>query len=273
VKGHILPLLGWKPLIGVVHLPPLPSIGRPSDLERIVEYAVEEARKLESAGFDAVLIENYGDAPYAPEGVDALGLASLTAIAREIARSVSLPVGLNILRNGGVQAAATAYASGARFVRINGLCEVRVSVEGVWGALAHDVWAILRSLTRKIAVLADVNVKHSYPLHSDVKGWRIVRDCVERASPDAIVVTGAETGKPPDPGYVASIRGLAGIPVIVGSGIDSSNIRAYWSIADGFIVGTSVKVGGRTHNPIDLRAAKELAEKAKELRAREAQRE
>ena len=52
-----------KPIIGVVHLPPLPGspLYRGEDLENIVDYAVLEARKLAEGGVDGVIVENYGD--------------------------------------------------------------------------------------------------------------------------------------------------------------------------------------------------------------------
>ena len=57
-----------KPVIGMVHLRPLP--GSPKydpvnmGMKKIVETAVEEALKLEEAGVDGVQVENMWDIPY-----------------------------------------------------------------------------------------------------------------------------------------------------------------------------------------------------------------
>ena len=57
-----------KPIIGMVHLRPLP--GSPGydpvsmGMDKILENAVEEAKKLEAAGVDGVQVENMWDIPY-----------------------------------------------------------------------------------------------------------------------------------------------------------------------------------------------------------------
>ena len=57
-----------KPIIGMIHLKPLP--GSPNydknkfDMNAIVKYAVEEAKILEQAGVNGLQIENYWDIPF-----------------------------------------------------------------------------------------------------------------------------------------------------------------------------------------------------------------
>ncbi|BEP17700.1 BtpA/SgcQ family protein [Pyrofollis japonicus] len=261
-----IPGFGLKPLIGVVHLPPLPgSIIGYSGIDRVIEYSVAEAKKLEEAGFDAVILENYSDNPYSVR-VNDLVLSSITVIAREVIRETGLKVGISLLRNAGLQGLAAAYAAGAHFVRINAYCEVRVSGEGLLMPISHELEKLRQRLDRHVAVFADVDVKHSSPLGerplSDV-----VHDCVSRGRMDAIIVTSRATSEAPSPGYVAAIRQLAKTkPIIIGSGITAENIKAYWNLADGFIVGTYIKHGGSTKMPIDPQRAAKLASVVRELR-------
>jgi membrane complex biogenesis BtpA family protein len=263
-----IPNLGFKPLIGVVHLPPLPgSIIGYSGIDRTIEYAVSEAKKLEEAGFDAVILENYSDNPY-PVAVNDLVLASITAITKEVVRETRLKVGISLLRNAGLQGLAAAYAAGAHFVRVNAYCEIRVSGEGLLMPISHDIEKIRQRLDRHVAIFADIDVKHSGPLGerplSDV-----VHDCVARGRMDAMIVTSRATSEAPSPGYVAAIRQLAKTkPIIIGSGITAENIKAYWNLADGFIVGTYIKHEGSTKMPIDPKRAARLASIVKELRAK-----
>jgi len=265
-EPRVLPLLGFKPLIGVVHLPPLHRPGRPgTDIEDLIDYAVNEALKLERASFDAVIVENYGDKPFHMTYTGDHTVASLmTAIVREVSRNTSLIVGVNILRNDGVAALSSAFAGGARFIRVNSYCETRLTPEGIMKPIGAYVEDIRLSIPRYIAVFADVDVKHSYGL-TPVE--HAVRECIERGFMDAVVVSGSRTGAAPDPGYVASIRALAsGKPVILGSGLTLDNIGLYWNIVDGFIVGTSIKIDG-TDSPIALEKAVALARRVRELRA------
>jgi uncharacterized protein len=49
-----------------------------------------------------------------------------------------------------------------------------------------------------------------------------------------------------------------GIPVLVGSGVTPDNVARYPK-AQGFIVGSSVKKGGRWTDPLDVVRAQEIA--------------
>ena len=87
-------------LIGMIHLLPLPGSPRwGGSLEAVVERAVADARALESGGFHACLVENFGDAPFSPGRADPASVAAITAAAIEVRRAVRLPVGINVLKN------------------------------------------------------------------------------------------------------------------------------------------------------------------------------
>ena len=281
-----------KPLIGVVHLPPLPGSpgyqrrlfprvgGRRWGLREIIDYAVEEARKYEEAGFDGVIVENYGDQPY-QVSVGAGQAAAMARVVSRVVESVGIPVGVNLLRNSGYEAVYVAYVSGARFVRVNNLCEVRVSTEGM---LMPALGGVARAVSElglyddleegSFAILADVDVKHSYPITHGVRASRIVGECLARAGfrIAAIVATGGETGEEPSIEHVeelASAATASGSRLIVGSGVSPHNLSKYWRLADGFIVGTHVKVGDFVENPVSLEKARLLATLVRHYRRKE----
>jgi len=278
-----------KPLIGVIHLPPLPGSslyrrgayprehGRVWGFDEIVDYAVDEARKYESAGFNAVIVENYGDKPY---GVDAsLGEAmSLSIVARAVRESVSIPVGVNMLRNSGYEAVYAAVLSRSSFIRVNNLCEVRVSPEGILYPAAHGIARALMELNAyslvesgDLMILVDVGVKHSYPIHCRYELSETARECVERAGfkVSGLVVTGGRTGVEPGIGVAGEAFNVARelrVPLLIGSGINHDNLPLYWKYADGFIVGTAAKIGGLVENPVSLERARSLVELAERYR-------
>ena len=88
---------GGKCLIGMVHCLPLPgTLGHGGDMEKIYEKALTDARTLEAAGFDAVIVENTTDMPYA-RNLSAGQLAALAAITRCVVQAVRIPVGVDAL--------------------------------------------------------------------------------------------------------------------------------------------------------------------------------
>src|SRR5512140_2939594 len=119
----MLPFLfaGRKPLVGVVHLPPLPGSPRHAggSLEPVLGFARKQALGLLEAGFDGLIVENYGDAPFFPGSVPPETTAALAVVAREVvALAGKAPVGVNALRNDARAALGVAVASGARFIRV-----------------------------------------------------------------------------------------------------------------------------------------------------------
>ncbi len=263
--------LDSKPLIGVVHLPPLPgSPGwRGGSLEDIVERALKDARSLEEGGVDAIIVENYGDAPYAIRVREPETIAAMAIVVREVVRSVSLPVGVSLLRNSGPEAVAIAAVTGATFIRVNAFCEPRVAPEGLLEPVARETMLKARSLAWRGKILADVDVKHSLPLASGYDPRWALRETLHRCKPDAVIASGARTGEAPEPGYIAALRSTApGAKILVGSGVTPENIRLYWRLADGFIVGTYFKVGGVTTNPVDKKRVEAFVRVVRELRSR-----
>ena len=109
-------------LIGVVHLPALPGSPLASvPIDQIVRTAVAEAAVLQDSGFQAVILENFGDVPFYPTSVPPLVVACMTACACEVRKELEIGLGINVLRNDPLSALAIAFAARADFIRVNGL--------------------------------------------------------------------------------------------------------------------------------------------------------
>ncbi|WP_297475071.1 BtpA/SgcQ family protein [Thermococcus sp.] len=252
-----------KPLIGMVHLKPLPgSYLYDGDLGGIVEAALRDAKTIEKAGFDAVMVENFGDVPF-PKYVDKTTVAAFTAVAKAIRDEISLPLGINVLRNDGIAAYSIAYAVKADFIRVNVLSGVAYTDQGVIEGIAHELARLRKLLPSRIKVFADVHVKHAVHF-GDFEDS--LRDTVERGLADAVVVSGKATGKPVDIEKLALAKRISPVPVLVGSGTTYDNLPRLWSYADGFIVGTWIKRDGRVENEVSLERARKLVDLAKNLR-------
>ncbi len=232
-------------LIGMVHLRALP--GAPEylgDLEAVAAQAAEEARTLAAAGFDAIMVENFHDAPFFKDRVPPVTIAALTRCALAIRQAApALPLGINALRNDGAGALSVAVAVGARFIRVNVLCGAMLTDQGIIEGCAAELLRLRDALRAEVAILADVAVKHAAPL-APLDPAQAAKDTVHRGRADALVVSGTGTGQPVDPAQIEALRAaVPGVPVLVGSGTTAQNIASL--PADGWIVGTALKVKGR----------------------------
>ena len=245
---------GIKPVIGMVHLMALPGSPRFSgDLRAIRDAALRDAESLAAGGVHGIMMENFGDVPFYPGRVPASVVAHVTAIAAEIRRAIpDVPLGINMLRNDGQSALAVAHAVGANFIRVNVLCGARVTDQGVIQGIAHDLLRERAHLgAHDIKIMADVDVKHSAPL-AVRPIIDEVDDTIERGLADAVIVSGAGTGKPTDPQHVRVVKGAAGdVPVFIGSGMSAATVEQF-DAADGFIVGTAFKRNGDVAEPVDI---------------------
>lgn len=250
-----------KPVIGMLHAPPLPGAPRFDDRrEAILERVLRDAEALLAGGVHGLLLENFGDAPFYPDRVPVAVVSHLTWLACEVRRRFDTPLGINVLRNDGRAALAVAAAAGARFIRVNVLSGACVTDQGIVQGCAHELMRDRAALQADaIGVLADVRVKHSSPLGQPRDIADEVADLVERAGADALVVTGPATGRPADPADLRRVKSAAGAtPVLVGSGVAPENIAELAALADGFIVGTALKRGGRVENPVDPQLVRAL---------------
>jgi membrane complex biogenesis BtpA family protein len=241
-----------KAVIGMVHLEPLPGSPRwAGSMADVSRAALADARALADGGADAILLENFGDVPFSPGRVDAACVAAMAAVAIEIRRVVSLPLGINALRSDAHSALAVAIAVGARFIRVNVHTGAVVTDQGILASGAHDTLRYRRLLGAEIALLADVQTKHAAPLAA-VPIEHEARDCVDRGLADGLIVSGEATGLPPKTSDLERVRlAVPGTPLLVGSGASPENAADLFSLADALIVGTSVKRDGVVTNRVD----------------------
>lgn len=243
---------GARAVFGVVHLRALPgSPNYQGEIQRVIDEAVADARAIVSGGGDGLVIENFGDRPFA-KTVSAETVAAMTRVITEIQREVRIPFGVNVLRNDALAALAIAVATGAAFIRVNVLTGAMVTDQGIIEGEAHRVMRKRRELGFAGAVFADHMVKHAVPL-GEVDPIGSARDLRSRALADALIVTGPETGRPPDPSKFDLLRSATDAPLLVGSGMDVENAAAFRPLAEGAIVGTAIKEEGKIDRRVDAR--------------------
>lgn len=265
-------MLSPRALIGMVHLRALP--GSPHSRlspHEIAKRAAHEASVLADVGFDGLIVENMHDAPYvnaphAPETVAAMTRAALAV--REAAPKLAL--GIQVLSFGHLEALAVAHAVGAQFIRVENFVYAHVADEGL---LPHAAAGALLRRRREIGatnvqIFADIKKKHaSHALTSDLS-LADAAHAAEFFGADALVVTGAFTGAPTDPNDVAAAKVATKLPVLVGSGVEPSQLHSLFQHADALIVGSWIKREGLWSNPVDRKRCTQLVSAAAKPRRR-----
>ncbi len=243
-----------RPLIGMVHLQSLP--GSPRDtgagMDAVLSQAVADAQALEAGGANAIMVENFFDAPFAKDSVPAVTVAAMTRAVLAVRSATSLPLGVNVLRNDIRSAIAIAHLCGAQFVRCNVYVGASVTDQGIIEGAARTAVLARRELDADVAIWADVCVKHARQLGTDVIA-DAAKDAVLRGLADALIVSGAATGSLTDPADAQSVKSvLPSTPVLIGSGFDLETAASLLAYADGAIVGTSLKPGNDVSQPVSL---------------------
>ena len=253
------------PIIGVVHLLPLPTSPRwGGSLKAVIDRAEQEAAALASGGVDGMIVENFFDAPFTKSQVDPAVVSSMTLVIDRLMNLVTLPIGINVLRNDAQSALAIATCVKAQFIRVNVLTGVMATDQGLIEGQAHQLLRYRRELGSSVKILADVLVKHARPLGSP-NLTTAVQDTIERGLADGVILSGWATGSPPNLEDLELTTAAAnGTPVFIGSGANWENISTLMQAADGVIVSSSLKRHGRREQPIDPIRVHQFVQAARE---------
>jgi membrane complex biogenesis BtpA family protein len=245
-----------KPVIGTIHLLPLPGSHRfAGNVEAICERAEQEAAAFTSGGAHGLIVENFFDAPFAKNHVDTATACAMAIVTKRIMSITSIPVGINVLRNDALTAVSVAVTTGAKFIRVNVYTGAMLTDQGVIEGCAHELLNYRRLLgaDHEVRIFADVMVKHAAPLSDAITIGQAAAETVQRGMADAVIVSGTMTGSAPEMADIHAIRqAVPKTPLIIGSGTTKDNVSSYLSAADGVIVASSLKRQGQIENPVDV---------------------
>lgn len=244
-----------KALIGMIHCPPFPGAPRyrGETLEQIFDACLRDAEALIGNGMHGLIVENHGDVPFSkPEDIGPETAAFMAVVTQRIKQEFNVPIGINVLANAPIHAFAIARATGAAFIRVNQWANAYVANEGFMEGRAAEAMRY-RSLLRgeDIKVFADSHVKHgSHAITADRSVEELTRD-LAFFDADAVIATGQRTGNSATMEELQEVADATNLPVLVGSGVNSSNIVPILSVARAVIVASSLKEGGVWWNPVD----------------------
>jgi uncharacterized protein len=242
-----------KPIIGMIHVGALPGTpGSKLALPKLVAEAVREAKIYREAGLDGVALENMHDVPYLRGAVGPEIVSAMSIIGQAVKAEFRGVTGLQILAAANREAIAVAHAAGLDWVRVEGFAFAHVADEGFIDSCAAELLRYRKQIgAERVSVWADIKKKHSsHAITADISLGETAH-AAEFMRADALIVTGPVTGRPPQPSDVAETKAHSALPVLLGSGVDADNLRAFLPMANGFIIGSAFKRSGHWRNPVD----------------------
>ena len=248
--------LGARAVIAMVHLSALPGSPLAGSLQATVDAACLDLEAIMAGGASAVMVENFGDRPFFSNRVPLETVAAMTRVLAELRSLTKLPIGVNVLRNDALAALAVANAVDAQFIRVNVLVGAMLTDQGVIEGEAATVLRKRRELGLDAAIFADHLVKHASPLTA-IDPRQLAKDLHLRGLADAVIISGRETGSPPDPDMLRELRETIEAPIVIGSGVGEGNVGDFRD-ADAVIVGTAIKQNGDVDQPVDAARVERL---------------
>jgi uncharacterized protein len=240
-----------KPIIAMVHLRPLP--GSPlydaaGGIDAIVDGVRRDIAALQEGGVNAIMFGNEGDRPYLTKATP----ETLTAMAVVIAKTlpeVKIPFGVNYLWDP-VASVALAHATGAKFVR-EVFTGVYDSDMGFWVPDAAAAVRLRTNLGGDFLHFYNINAEFASPVGNRSNAAR-AQSAVFASLADGICVSGPMTGLSVTTSDLKEVkRAVPDVPVIANTGVKKENVAEILAVADGVIVGTSLKRDGNTWNEVD----------------------
>ncbi|AVO37648.1 BtpA/SgcQ family protein [Pukyongiella litopenaei] len=256
-----------KPVIAMVHLGALP--GAPlhdadAGLDGLVAAARADLAALQAAGVDAVMFGNENDRPYEFD-VDRASTATMAFVIGQLRGEITVPFGVNVLWDPH-STVALAAATGAAFCR-EIFTGTYASDMGPW---TPDAGAALRYRDRlgrrDLAMLYNVSAEFADSLDRRPLPDR-ARSAVFSSIPDAVLVSGQITGEAAEMGDLQAVKAaLPEVPVLANTGVKHDTVADVLRIADGCVVGSSLKIDGDTWNPVDAERAADFMARARAAR-------
>src|ERR1051325_420853 len=237
-------------MITVRPLPGAPGYDRADEV--ILAQAKSDAQHYSQSGADALVLENSHDLPYIKPPLPPQAIKLMERVAREVRRNFGGPIGIQMLEAANETALKIASEGELDFVRVEGYVFAHIGGAGLIEGCAGKLLRLRKRLgCEQIKIFGDVKKKHcSHALTGDLD----ILDEIKQAEffgVEGVIVTGPRTTEPPELAELRRVKKAARVPVLIGSGMTPENIGRYLARADGFIVGSTFREGGRFLGPLD----------------------
>ncbi len=231
----------------MIAVAPLPgSPGYEGDDRKIVAQAMDDLRHYREVGAEVIVLENSHDLPYIKPPLPVRAIEVMKRVAREVRAAFGGPIGLQMLEAANDAALEIAHAAELDFLRVEGYVFAHIGGAGLIEGCAGKLLRRRKELgCQHIKIFGDVKKKHcSHAITGDLDIVDVVKQS-EFFLVDGVIVTGARTAEPPSVTELRRVKKAAHVPVLIGSGMTPENIAKYYALADGFIIGSTFREGGR----------------------------
>ncbi len=224
-----------KPIIGMIHL-----AGK--NQEEKIKRALDELRIYQEAGVEGAIIEDYCGYPQ-----------DIWRTFKETQKEkFEIILGINILRD--PYSAFNSKYFGAKFIQFDSVQTRDLDLE---------LYENLKKKNKEMIVLGGVGFKYvpftGNPLEQDLKE--------ARTKCEAIVTTGKATGIETPLEKLKEYKEILNeFPLIVGAGVNITNVLEQLRVTDGAIIGSYFKPNSNVNLPVDKYKVKDLMDIVKEIR-------
>jgi membrane complex biogenesis BtpA family protein len=257
-----------QPIIAMAHVPALPGTPRYDEqkgIDHLVQAVKPDIEILLEVGVDAILFCNEDDRPYLLKA-SIEQIAAMTHVVSCCAPE-GIPFGVDFMWDADA-AIAIAHATGAAFTRgvLTGTYE---SDMGLWSPSAGDTLRFKRKIgAENIKVFFNVVPEFGSPLGTRTVAER-AKSAVVSSLADVILISGPMAGTEPPIDVVKDIKAaIPDVPVFLNTGAREDNIDDYLSMADGVVVGSSLKEDGYTWNKVDRKRASSFMKRVNAVRSK-----
>lgn len=229
-------------IIAALHLPPFPGSAHPDrkTLSAIREFALRNTEMAVKAGIQAVFLQDLGDHPVA-KPIPAHIIAGMSVIGSQVHTAFpQLALGVSLMGHGAKEPLSIAQAIGAKFVRIKVYVGAMLKAEGLLEGCAAEAIHYRHHLgAEDVAIFADVYDRTGEPL-GHLPLVEEVRQAVVFGRADAVILTGKNFEE-----TLSMITEISSsdvrTPILVGGGVNRSNLQEALRVADGIIVSSAFK--------------------------------
>ncbi len=260
---NMLPPYGVAAVVGLLALPGTSQNVYP--MRKIIEVAVDEAKRYYAAGIRNILVQNVNDVPM-KVNVGYETVASITAAAYAVREALpdDCIMGVSVLRDNGKALVAAANAVEADYVRPKCYVGTVISMSGLHDGIMDDVLEMRYNLKCNTAIWADVHDRSTTPL-GDVTLVDAVMQAVSMGLADAVNIAGKsfdDSMKQID----AVKKAVPSVYVNLGGGANTKNLDTVYKYADGIFVASCLKDTGNMTGKVDDARVKEFMDAYKAVK-------
>ena len=212
-----------------------------------------------------LMFGNEGDRPYLLKASNET-FSAMSYVIGQLKKEIKIPFGINYLWDpvATVSLACVAEADFAREV----FTGVYDSDMGLWEPKAAEALKLRSDLgNKKLKLLFNINAEFAAPL-GDRDISQKAKSAVFSSTADAICVSGPITGESVDISNLIlakeAVKDL--VPVFANTGVKFETLDEILKVADGCVVGTSLKYKGNTWNQVDGERVRKFMDKVNDIR-------